>query len=101
MCASMALHLGLPVSMAQETKLSDAESINSHQEVHARHVQLRALWSSVFMDRYVRGNIGMRFFQTDATETESQHPFWDATVCSHGGGSRPSSLSAPLGPYLL
>ncbi|RAH42164.1 uncharacterized protein BO95DRAFT_476086 [Aspergillus brunneoviolaceus CBS 621.78] len=35
MCASMALHLGLPVSMAQETKLSDAESSRSSRSVES------------------------------------------------------------------
>ncbi|PYH87306.1 hypothetical protein BO82DRAFT_397216 [Aspergillus uvarum CBS 121591] len=45
MCASMALHLGLPVSMTQEIVVSNSEPVSVLQEPDTHHIRLRALWS--------------------------------------------------------
>ncbi|PWY90288.1 hypothetical protein BO94DRAFT_584301 [Aspergillus sclerotioniger CBS 115572] len=58
MCASLALHLGLPVSASEDIGLSSPEHDTLFRESRVRDVRLRSLWSSVFMDRIATSLLG-------------------------------------------
>ncbi|PYH46223.1 uncharacterized protein BP01DRAFT_338683 [Aspergillus saccharolyticus JOP 1030-1] len=58
MCASMALHLGLPVHIAEDGKESNRGDVNAGRKSEMHHLRLRALWSSVFMDRIATSLLG-------------------------------------------
>ncbi|KAL4770209.1 C6 transcription factor [Aspergillus nidulans var. acristatus] len=54
MCASLVLHLGLPVSISSDIGAVMPEPASLPPESRTRHTRLRTLSSSVFMDRYVK-----------------------------------------------
>ncbi|KAL4740238.1 hypothetical protein BDV11DRAFT_204433 [Aspergillus similis] len=58
MCASLVLHLGLPVSISSDIGAAIPEPASLPPESNARHTRLRTLWSSVFMDRIATSLLG-------------------------------------------
>ncbi|KAL4961175.1 uncharacterized protein BDV14DRAFT_211251 [Aspergillus stella-maris] len=60
MCASLVLHLGLPISISPEIGAASPASApeNSPQERNVQDTRLRTLWSSVFLDRIATSLLG-------------------------------------------
>ncbi|PYH94821.1 hypothetical protein BO71DRAFT_419028 [Aspergillus ellipticus CBS 707.79] len=52
MCGSMLLHLGIPAISLHNPKDYEVELGDQSPNLNTHSIQLRALWSSVFLDRY-------------------------------------------------